>query len=621
MNLKKIFNFNNIGSVSDTYAIACTNYTNDGYMSNTKLTENGFISVHDEFTVTGKITEDNDVFLREDTITNTGDEPLTLYDYKSRFCLSGEEYEVYTLYNNWQNESCGAWQDLNTTVVASAKGIRTNDCNVPMLAIYNKQTHRGIVFHVFPTAAWSITASKRSPSNRLVYTIIDIALNDDALSLTINPGESFTLPTILYYEFTNKLSLDASKMHRYMAKHYPRKQMPVIYNTWLAFFDRIELNNVITQIEEAADLGCDYFTLDAGWFGDGTLWEYNIGNWTENTEGAYRGRMREVSDRVHAAGMKFGLWLEGERALAGTSIVKAHPEYFWDNGQAQFLNFGYAPARRYITDLTLDLVKQYNIDLFKFDFNDTIIFDQTHKAFTEYHAGYNTYLKDIRSAYPNIYLECCAAGGYRTNLETMKYFDSYWFTDNQSLYDGIDIYKNAIYHILPSTIEKWAALSVCDGFLGEYSDANRTKRLMSTDNATWSRVISTTPEYLKGFFLGGPIGITCDLTKLDSETKDALKKIIVDYKAEAPFWTNATCKLLIDTERILAMQYENGDTVKIVIFTKIVTQSSISVYPILKTGTYICGNEVKTATEWSTQGFEIQSPTDKNAYIYTFKKA
>ena len=91
--------------------------------------------------------------------------------------------------------------------------------------------------------------------------------------------------------------------------------MPVIYNTWLAFFDRIELDNVFAQIEEAAALGCDYFTLDAGWFGDGTLWEYNIGNWTENIEGAYLGRMREVSDRVHAAGMKYGLWLKANAPL------------------------------------------------------------------------------------------------------------------------------------------------------------------------------------------------------------------------------------------------------------------------------------------------------------------
>ncbi len=621
MDLKNLFNFDNIGGISDAYAIACTNYTNDGYRTNTKLSEDGFISVRDSFTVTGKITEDGDVLLREDTITNTSDAPLTLYDYKARFCLSGEEYEVYTLYNNWQNESCGAWQELNTTVVASAKGIRTNDCNVPMLAVYNKQTRRGIVFHLFPTAAWSITASKRSPSNRLVYTVIDIALNDDALSLTVNPGESFTMPAILYYEFTDKLSLDTPKMHRYMAKHYPRKQMPVIYNTWLAFFDRIELDNVFAQIEEAAALGCDYFTLDAGWFGDGTLWEYNIGNWTENTEGAYLGRMREVSDRVHAARMKFGLWLEGERALAGTPIVKAHPEYFFDNGDSYFLNFGYAPAREYITKLTLDLVKQYNIDFFKFDFNKSITYDPIHMAFTAYHAGYNTYLKDIRSAYPNIYLECCAAGGYRTNLETMKYFDSYWFTDNQSVYDGIDIYKNTIYHILPSTMEKWAALTVYDGFLGEYSDASRTKRLLSTDNATWGSVISATPEYLKGFFMGGPIGITSDLTKLDAETKDALKKIIADYKAEAPFWLNAACKLLIDTERILAMQYENGDEVKIVVFTKVVTQDKIIVYPDLEDGNYSFGESTFTAAHYAKNGVEICAPQDKQSYILTFTKA
>ena len=39
MDLKNLFNFDNIGGVSDAYAIACTNYTNDGYRTNTALTE------------------------------------------------------------------------------------------------------------------------------------------------------------------------------------------------------------------------------------------------------------------------------------------------------------------------------------------------------------------------------------------------------------------------------------------------------------------------------------------------------------------------------------------------------------------------------------------------------
>ena len=166
MDIKKLFNLFGIGGVSDTYAIASTNYTNDGYTINTELTDDGFISVRDTATVSGKITKDGDAYLREDTITNTSDETMHLYDYKCRFCLPGEEYEVFTMYNNWQNESSGTWQDLHTTIEASAKGIRTNDCNVPMMAVYNKQTRRGIVFHIFPSAAWSIKVSHRSPSAR-----------------------------------------------------------------------------------------------------------------------------------------------------------------------------------------------------------------------------------------------------------------------------------------------------------------------------------------------------------------------------------------------------------------------------------------------------------------------
>ena len=44
--------------------------------------------------------------------------------------------------------------------------------------------------------------------------------------------------------------------------------------------------------------------------------------------GAFAGRMKEFSEKVHEMGMKFGLWFEIERAVADSESVKLHPDYY-----------------------------------------------------------------------------------------------------------------------------------------------------------------------------------------------------------------------------------------------------------------------------------------------------
>lgn len=573
-----IYNFDNLGGVSDIYNISTNLGTYDGYDCVTIKTDNGFLAERDGFSIKCNIEESDGVNVRGDVVENTSDKTLQIYNYAYRFCVESGEVDVYTQLSSWQNESDGRWQNLVTGVSAMSKGIYTTSDATPMVAIWNKQINRGVVFHIMPRHGWKIDVSKRNAVSGKIHTVIEISICDDALCISLEKGECIELSPIVYYEFTDRTTLDCHKLHKYMNEKYPHKSMPVMYNSWLAFFDRISYDVLITQAEEAAKLGCEYFVIDAGWFGDGDKsWTELIGMWEENQTGAIMGRMKDVSDKVHSIGMKFGMWLETERALKGVKSVEEHPEFFFTNGTAYFLDYSNPDAREYMKNIVFSLVEKYNVDYIKFDFNDNMTYDESRKAFLDYHKGYYEFISSVRMKFPEIYLEGCGGGGFRLDLDKVRLFDSYWFTDNQSVVRGAKILKNTILRMPPTFLDRWISVISADGFTPAYG-TGETKRIISTDNGTWDSVIGVNTELIKAFFAGGNIGLSCDLTKWDDSLKKEMADFIAEYKKERHFWRDATCRIICDTDSVVALQYENGEKIKVVIYTCKLNQTELRIY-------------------------------------------
>ena len=119
--------------------------------------------------------------------------------------------------------------------------------------------------------------------------------------------------------------MDCWKLHAYLNKKYPRREMPVIYNTWLYKFDRFTYDDIIKQIERAQMLGVEYFVTDAGWFETAKTGRRRGATGRKNAEFGFRGRMLEAANQVRARGMKFGFWLEPECASDKSDIVKERP--------------------------------------------------------------------------------------------------------------------------------------------------------------------------------------------------------------------------------------------------------------------------------------------------------
>jgi len=526
------------------------------------------------------------LYSRRDTVTNISRKPIRLTGLKARFLLDEGEHRVYTQFNNWQRESQGSWQDLVTAVSAASRNIRSAQTATPFLSLWNRQLNRGAAFHLLPFCSWEIRATRiaaKSPTNRI---LVELGVGDLDLDLELLPGESFSLPQILCYGFRNQTDMDCWKLHRYMHDHWPRKQLPMAFNSWMYRFDRFTYENLEAQIAPAKELGLEYFVIDAGWFGKGDRWVTSVGDWAENTTGGFYGRMKEFSDAVRTAGLKFGLWLEPERADPQSDAVRDHREFFFPHRDNYFLDFANPDARAWALELISGLIRRYGIEFIKFDLNADVCYDHQRTGFIRYFDGYLEFLRLLREAHPNLYLSGCSGGGGRMHLAGCTVYDGYWPSDNESPYAEMRIFKDTLLRMPPQAYENWAVIKSAPRFSPHYDSGDYADKLIACNDAVWNDVAGVQMSFLKGYLTGGPACFSCDLTALTPAVRQELAKHIAWLKKNRDFWLKAEGRILTDTPSMLVLQYADAKLEKLLIqaFKLDAWQDRILVFPAVASG-------------------------------------
>lgn len=560
----------------------------------------------------------NGAIIRQDYFENTSDAPVHIYKIASRFHMDGNEYDVYTQYNGWQNENKGGWQRLVTQVTTAGLGIRTCEGAAPIMALHSKYTGKNTVFHLLPNGQWSMTAKKFSVSKN-EHVVVEMGLHDDCLDLTVAPGERIALPTVIFFTAESKVDLDAYKLHEVYNELYPRRELPIFYNSWLYCFDKLDIDKLLEQVDAAADLGFEGFMIDAGWFGDGSgNWFASVGDWEENTVTGPAGRLIELSERARERGMMFGLWFEPERAGRLSKNLAAHPEYFIAN---QFLDFANPEALDYIVEAVSSQIEKYSIGWVKFDFNASIPADPSRGAFYRYMQGQFEFMKRLHERFPNLYITNCASGGARMELEQAKITDSFWFTDNQGPYEGLRIIKDSLKRLPTALIERWTVEKYCEG-VPNY-EKGTVGKMIHCNNATWTYLVGIEDSYAEAFAKGGPIGFSCDVAAFPEEYKKRWSELFKEYKREREFYRSAVARILVDTDQVIAIEYSDPALEKCVIqvFTKLVCMTSLVIYPAVDVNAeYMLGETKLSGNEIKENGINIENMVDNSAQTLVLTK-
>jgi alpha-galactosidase len=162
-----------------------------------------------------------------------------------------------------------------------------------------------------------------------------------------------------------------------------------------------------------------------------------VGSWSPNKKKFPRG-LKPLGDAIHKAGMKFLVWFEPERVHRKSEIGKKHKEWvFWRRPKASLrgtwysdnglFNFGNDQAREWLTNKISALIRVSGIDIYRNDFNIN-----PHPFWTEnenrdrqgineikYIEGLYRFFEELPRRHPGLWVDNCASGGRRIDLETM----------------------------------------------------------------------------------------------------------------------------------------------------------------------------------------------------------
>ncbi len=170
----------------------------------------------------------------------------------------------------------------------------------------------------------------------------------------------------------------------------------------------------------------DYWDQDAGWYPCGDGW-WNVGTWKVDETRWPKG-LREGSDALHSHGIGSIVWFEPERLAPGTELAKEHPEWCIGGAGGGLMKLGDPDYRQWITDRLDRLITSEGIDFYRQDFNiDPLYYWRSNdtadrQGITEIRhvEGYLALWDELVRRHPKLWIDSCASGGRRNDLETLR---------------------------------------------------------------------------------------------------------------------------------------------------------------------------------------------------------
>lgn len=274
------------------------------------------------------------------------------------------------------------------------------------------------------------------------------------LRTVLQPGEELRSPRIMQMARQGGDHYDAYNLFRrtMMAHIMPRIDgklvVPPIVHLSTAFHELNKTNeeNVLSHLASLDGLGFEMFWLDAYWTGvkgfPGSMGDYGFPIERVESKERFPNGLSAIGEAVAKTGLGFVLWFEPERVVSGTFLAVEHPEWvisLQGNGGGLF-NLGIPEARQYMTDYLNAVLKAYKVSCLRIDFNiDPLPYWQFMDAketgragLTElrYIEGLYRMWDDILKANPGLFIDNCASGGRRIDLELMTRSIPLWRSDN-----------------------------------------------------------------------------------------------------------------------------------------------------------------------------------------------
>ena len=366
---------------------------------------------------------------------------------------------------------------------------------------------------------------------------VSVLVHTDGDTHTLKPGQSLASPRAFFGLFGGDWDDAFNACRRYVRDEIlpktPFFEPPVRYNIGCPRLPQHTPELYRAEIDAAADLGFENFTIDAMWWEDSPDdgdFSLGLGNFGDNRR-KFPDGLRAVSDYVHDRGMRFGLWFEFERVDIRTAFKgrnpwspdwllhqKGHPYRSWCQ-HVYLMCLGVEAAAEWALENMAWGIEEFRVDWLKIDGNEWAVCDdpthdhgETDGEWAQTQGLYHI-MSGLRERFPDLIIENCAGGSQRADFGMGPYCLPIQTHDRSHPSVLQRRYSHGCASMYPSTVP----LLDLGGMEGIRAD--------------------TTPEQLEWRLLNrmmGAINSGGMLTSLGSEKMEVMRKGIATYKKLRP---------------------------------------------------------------------------------------
>lgn len=393
-------------------------------------------------------------------VTNKGEEIQTL-EYISSFSLTGIEKEgilkrddkmsLKIPHNSWQREMQWETYTLDKLGIAqsqpdieqrSSKVIAaTNTGNwstkeyLPMGYLENTETSTNLFWQIEHNGSWHWEISDQT--GHLYLQLSGPTETESHWFKNLKPGDSFVSVPVAVGVSGGNFDTAMGELTKYRRViRRPNKDnetLGIIFNDYMnCLWADPTTEKELPLIDAAAEAGCEYFCIDAGWYSAGFWWD-NVGEWFPSIERFPNG-LKEVIDYIRSKNMIPGVWLELEvmgikcqkaERVDDNWFFKRHGKKVYDRSRYQ-LDFRNPEVIDHANEVIDRLINEYGVGYIKMDYNiepgigTEINADSVGDGLLGHERAYLAWLDSIFVKYPDLIIENCSSGGPRIDYAMLS---------------------------------------------------------------------------------------------------------------------------------------------------------------------------------------------------------
>ena len=478
------------------------------------------------------VVEDNNTIVTYSEVINNSDQAVVIHRALSAMAdVPARDYDVVTFQGAYAREKTVRRQRVEQGIfkVASNRGA-SGHAQTPALILCDHEASEGageaLAFQLMYSGNFQTFVQK----SQINEVRVAIGIEDENFAWELASNESFETPVALITYSHKGLTGLSQESQAFVTdyiipKQFAHEERPILLNNWEATYFDFEKEKLLELAEDAKHVGVELFVLDDGWFGNRFDDNRALGDWFVNEE-KLGGPLQDLIEKVHAKGLKFGLWFEPEMISVDSNLYRKHPDW-----AIQVPNYGHTYSRNqlmlnlanpdvvaYLKDVLDKILTDNAIDYVKWDYNRNMTnigngadYLESQMQSHQYMLGLYDLVEFLTSKHEDILFESCSGGGGRNDLGMMRYFPQVWASDNTDAIARLPIQYGSSY--LYPTISMGAHVS-------------------AVPNHQMGR---TTPLETRGdVAMMGNLGYELDLTSLTQEEKDVIAAQITHYKDIRP---------------------------------------------------------------------------------------